>query len=151
MSMTLSFTRVTPDQLDQAHRAPEWAEEYLYEQEDLPRCYLDKAWAGIQFLLNAAEVNVDVYDDGDAIDEQCTLLGWDAGMVAAAAKELAATPFDTLAVHYDPAAMNARDVYPRVWAEGTDDGWLRDNYEALVAFFVETAAAGGAAIRLFSF
>ena len=42
MSMILEFTRVTPEELDQAIADPEWAEEYL-QDEGLPGGHLEKA------------------------------------------------------------------------------------------------------------
>ncbi|GAA4622087.1 YfbM family protein [Actinoallomurus vinaceus] len=149
MSMVLSFTRVTPEELDRAIADPEWAEGYLCDP-DLPFCDLDKAWAGIQFLLDAAEVNVDLYDDGLPIDADCTLLGWDGGMVADAARALSATPFEELAGHYDPRKMTEAQIYPWVWREDVPD-YLRHFHRELVAFFQAAAASGDAAIRSFSF
>lgn len=151
MGMTLSFTRVTPEQLELAFEDPERALEYL-EDEERPYCFLEKSWAGIQFLLDAAGVGVDVYEDGDAIDEECTLFGWSDSMVAATAKALGATPFEVLAGFYDPQRLSEKDVYPmrHLW-DADDIGYLRDNYGDLARFFEETAAAGDAAIRNFSF
>ncbi|MBB5960601.1 hypothetical protein FHS29_007229 [Saccharothrix tamanrassetensis] len=151
MGMTLSFTRVTPAELDRAFEDPEWAREHL-DDEELPYCFLEKSWAGIQFLLDAAEVRVDVYEDGDAIDEECTLFGWSDSMVAEAAKALSATPFEVLAGYYDPRKLSEKDVYPmkHLW-DADDIDYLRYNYQDLVAFFEETAASGNAAIRHFSF
>ncbi|SCE88826.1 protein of unknown function (DUF1877) [Micromonospora viridifaciens] len=151
MGMTQWFTRVSPEELDRAIADPEWAKEYLLD-EGLPSCYLEKAWAGIQFLLDAAEVNVDLYEDGHLIDKECIHLGWDEGMIADAARELSATPFAALAGHYDPEKMGAEEVYPYrgFWDENGLD-WLRDHHEELVRFFEATAASGGAAIRSFSF
>jgi len=150
MGMTLSFTRATSEQLDRAYEDPEWAAEFLWE-DDVPGCYLDKAWAGIQFLLDEAEVPVDVYEDGNLIDEECVMFGWDPDMVADAARALRDMPFATLAGHYNAEKMMAADVYPRIWADDSELDYLRTNYESLVAFFTETAAAGHGAIRNFSF
>ncbi|MCW3841402.1 YfbM family protein [Micromonospora yasonensis] len=149
--MTLGFTRVTQEQLDRAYTDPDWAEKYLRD-EDLPGCYLEKAWAGIQFLLDAAGVSIDLYEDGCLIDKECIHLGWHAGMVADAARDLSATPFEALAAHFDPAKMSAEEIYPyrRCW-DDDDLDYLREQYVELVEFFVATAASGGAAIRTFSF
>ncbi len=151
MSMVITFFQVTPEQLDKAFADPERAEEYLAEHdEELESCYLDKAWDGIRFLLSAAEVWIDLYEDGDPIDEECILLGWDAEMVADAAQKLNATPFEKLAEHYDPEKMNERKTYPHVW--GDDDlDYLRSYHEDLVKFFTAAAASGSAAIRDFNF
>ncbi|SCL64249.1 protein of unknown function [Micromonospora citrea] len=150
MGSVLSFTRVTPEELTRAMADPEWAMEHVVDDEDRPGCFLEKAWAGIQFLLDEAEVRVDLYEDGDAIDEECLLFAWDDALVAHAAKALSAAPFEALARHYDPKRMIERNVYPTVW--GDDDlGYLEFHHAGLVEFFVATAAAGDAAIRDFNF
>ncbi|MCG8926964.1 YfbM family protein [Lentzea sp. CC55] len=151
MSMTLSFTRVTPEELDRAFEDPESAEEFL-EDESRPYCFLEKAWAGIGFLLRAAGVDVDLYEDGDPIDDEATRFGWSEQMIAEAADALGATPVEVLVSHYDPAKLSAEEVYPmrHLW-DADDLDYLRDHYVDLVRFFQETAAVGGAAIRDFSF
>ena len=151
MGMVLSFIRVTPKELDQAFEDPELAEEFV-DDEDAPSCYLDKAWAGIQFMLDAAGVDVDLYEDGDALDEEATLFGWDADLVEHAAKALGEMPVEKLAGFYDAKKMSEKEVYPmrHMW-DADDLDYLVENYRALVPFFKETAAAGGALIRSFSF
>lgn len=151
MGMTLSFTRVTPEELDRAFEDPEWAAEQV-DDEERPNCFLEKSWAGIQFLLTAADVDVDLYEDGDPIDEECTLLGWGQRKVAKTAELLAAVPFEVLEGHYDPEALSKEGVYPmrHLWS-AEDVEYLRENYAELVEFFAQAAASGGAAIRDFSF
>ncbi|MFE9749009.1 DUF1877 family protein [Saccharothrix saharensis] len=151
MGMTLSFTRVTPEELDRAFEEPDLAEEFV-DDENRPYCFLEKSWAGIGFLLRAAGVDVDLYEDGDPIDEEATRFGWSGDMVARTAKALGATPVEVLVSHYDPAELSAEEVYPmrHLW-DADDLDYLRDNYVDLVRFFAETAAVGGAAIRDFSF
>ncbi|MEJ2853273.1 MULTISPECIES: YfbM family protein [unclassified Saccharothrix] len=151
MGMTLSFTRVTPEELDRAFEDPDLAEEFV-EDESRPYCFLEKSWAGIGFLMRAAGVDVDLYEDGDPIDEEATRWGWSAPMVARTAKALSAVPVEVLVSHYDPAKLSAEGVYPmrNMW-DADDLEYLRENYVDLVEFFQETAAVGGAAIRDFSF
>ncbi|MFI9818213.1 DUF1877 family protein [Saccharothrix variisporea] len=149
--MTLSFIRVTPEELDRAFEDPALAEEFE-EEEDRPYCFLEKSWAGIEFLLRAAGVDVDLYEDGDAIDRGAALFGWHDGLVARTAKLLSAMPVEELVGHYDPAKLSAEGVYPmnHLW-DADDLDYLRDHYVELVKFFEETVAAGGAMIRSFSF
>lgn len=151
MGMTLSFTRVTPEELDRAFENPDLAEE-LVDDENRPYCFLEKAWAGIGFLLRAAGVDVDLYEDGDPINEEATWFGWSEDDVARTAKALSATPVEVLVSHYDPAKLSAEGVYPmnHLW-DADDLDYLRYHYVDLVEFFEETAAVGGAAIRDFSF
>ncbi|MEU4766337.1 DUF1877 family protein [Actinosynnema sp. NPDC023794] len=151
MSTTLAFTQVTPGQLDRAIKDPEWALEHL-QDEDLPCYSLEKSWAGIQFLLDAAEVRIELHEDGFIIDTEGVLSGWSDSMVAEAATTLGATPFEVLAGNYDPRRLSEQEVYPwrQFWDDdGIDD--LRDDYADLVEFFAETAASGGALIRVISF
>lgn|SRR2546429_993384 len=154
MSMVISFTRVTPEALDKAVDDPEWAEEHLDELDltDEPDGYLDKAWDGIQFLLNAADVPVDIREGGDFIDEDGNFFAWTAGDIERAAQHLRATPFEQLARHFDPARMTELDVYPGIW-ERDDDAldYLKAHYEVLVRFFDAAAASGSAAIMCFSY
>ncbi|PSL52172.1 uncharacterized protein DUF1877 [Saccharothrix carnea] len=151
MSTTLAFTLVTPEELDRAIKEPEWALERVQDGDALS-CFLEKSWAGIQFLLDAAEVDVELHEDGFIIDDEAILSGWSDSMVADAAKALSAVPFEVLAGHYDPRKLSEAEVYPfrHLW-DGDDIEYLRENYVDLVEFFQETAASGGALIREISF
>jgi hypothetical protein len=140
MSTTLTFTRVTAEELDRAIEDPEWALECV-QDEDALDCFLEKSWAGIQFLLDEAGVNVELHESGFIIDDEFILSGWSDSMVAEAAKALKATPFEVLAGHYDPRKLSEAEVYPfrQLW-DDADIEYLRDNYADLVEFFEETAA-----------
>ncbi|MCX5208526.1 YfbM family protein [Kitasatospora sp. NBC_00240] len=156
MGMYVSFTRMTPAQLEQAAHDPDWAAEYLdaYYGDGGP-CDLsgglDKAWAGLQFLLDAAEVPVEFLMDGFPIRDDGTLFGWSAEDVRELAKELRAVPFERLAAHYDPARMAAEGVYPNVWEFRPEEelDHLRGSYESLVGFLDSAAASGSAAVMTF--
>ncbi|MDG4861745.1 YfbM family protein [Streptomyces sp. T-3] len=157
--MTLSFTCVTPEELARALQDPEWAEEYVDELEagelrpDDPDGFIEKAWAGIQYLLSCAGAGIELQMDGDPIDEELTLVGWSAEMVQHAAKTLQTLPFEKLAAHYDPVEMQERNVYPNIWThdpEGERE-YLEWHYGRLVTFFKEAAAMRYAAIMTFSF
>ncbi|MEV0675992.1 DUF1877 family protein [Actinosynnema sp. NPDC050436] len=102
--MTLSFTRVTPEELGRAFEDPVLAEEFV-DDESRPYCFLEKSWAGIGFLLRAAGADMDLYEDGDPIDEDATWFGWSADKVARTAKVLDAVPVEVLVSHYDPARL----------------------------------------------
>lgn len=152
MSVTISFTRVTPEQLERAQADPGWAEELVGELAGEPGGSLGQAWDGLEFLLDRAEVALDVLVDGEALDDDGSLYGWDAGTVASTATVLAAVPWSRLATHYDPAALSADDIYPNHQGWGDEDiDELKDAYESLQHFFKATAAAGDAAIMSHSF
>jgi hypothetical protein len=151
--MVMSFYRVTPEELDRAIADPGWARERIADA-DLtgePDGYLDKACGGIQFLLDAAEVPVDLRIDGEPIRDDGSLSGWSAAEVVFAAESLRATSFEELARHYDPVLMAKEDIYPSIWDEdGRALDYLRAHYTTLVRFFEVVAASGSAAIMSFS-
>lgn len=153
MGLTMSFTRVTPEELERAIHDQPWAMklvEFLGELDspDEPDGELDKAWDGIQYLLDRAEVGLRLQDDGVPINEDHTIAGWRVDSVKAAAQLLRATPFDELAGHFDPAEMTRREVYPLFW-DADDLEYLRGNYERLVSFFEASARAKSGAIMEF--
>lgn len=113
---------------------------------DRPNIDIDKAWGGLEFLLAQVDAPVDVISGGVPItDEQW---GYDSPRVlmpdevATAAAFLDATPFAAIAAHYEPAALIADDVYPKIWDDPASLDYLRDGYEALVGFFHAAAAEG---------
>lgn len=152
MSVTISFTRVTPEQLERAQADPGWAGELVGELAGEPGGELGQSWDGLEFLLDRAEVPLDVLVDGEALDDDGYLYAWDAGTVASTATVLAAVPWSRLATHYDPAALSADDIYPnhQGWSDEDIDE-LKDAYESLQHFFKSTAAGGDAAIMSHSF
>ncbi|WP_327351288.1 YfbM family protein [Streptomyces sp. NBC_01304] len=158
MSMVLSFTCVTPEELARALQDPEWAEEFLDELDsdedrpDNPDGFIEKAWAGIQYLLDAAEAGVDLQMGGLPIDEELLFTGWTAEMVQDAARKLQVLPFEKLAAHYDPARMQEQNVYPNIWTHDPDGEceYLKWHYGTLLTFFEEASAKGSAAIVEFN-
>ncbi|NLU66740.1 YfbM family protein [Streptomyces sp. HNM0574] len=161
MSVTISFVSATPEELDRAEKEPDWADEYvdaLYDFDDpeapgRPDCGPEKAWAGLQFLFDEAEVDVDLLMDGFTIQEDGTLFGWTPEQIASLARDLRATPWQQLAAHYHPEEMTKEDVYPNMWRFDPDSEleWLKDAYEELVAFCTAAAERGYGAFMMFSF
>jgi Domain of unknown function (DUF1877) len=179
MGMYMSFTRVTPEVLDQAFEDPKWARGYLDgdldddlddsldddddddgdgddddgDPDDELYGDLDKAWDGIQFLLDRAGVPVELQMGGEYIGEDGELAGWAVDDVKDAARHLRATPFEQLARHFDPVLMMERCVYPPIWdRDPADDDvldYLKQSYEVLVRFFDTAAASESAAIMRF--
>ncbi|MDC0767032.1 YfbM family protein [Streptomyces sp. HD] len=160
MGMYISFTAATTEELDRAVKDPSWADEYVYDLYDSdddpipnrPDVGLDKAWAGLQFLLDETDVELEFMMDGFVIVEEGTLFGYSVKDVETVARQLRATPWERLAEHYDPERMVKDDVYPRTW--DVHDGsleWLRSTYDELVEFFGESADRGLGAFMTFSF
>ncbi|MFL4497178.1 YfbM family protein [Streptomyces sp. VTCC 41912] len=161
MGVSIGFISATTKELDRAEKDPEWANAFVYElyaSEDFPMPDRpfggpDKAWAGLQFLIDATGVQFDFLMDGEQIVDDGTLFGWSAEQVASVARELRATPWEQLAAHYAPEKMTSEGVYPNVWrfdAEG-ELAWLESAYDDLVAFFTQAAGAGYGAFMTFSF
>ncbi|MFI0717244.1 DUF1877 family protein [Streptomyces inhibens] len=81
-------------------RNPTWADEYVYELyagddlsiRDRPYGGPDKAWAGLQLLLDETDVELEFLMDGFQILEDGTLFGWTAEQIESVARELRATP-----------------------------------------------------------
>jgi hypothetical protein len=159
MGVTIGFISATTEELDRAEKDPGWADGYtfeLYAGDDFPtrpHGGPDKAWGGLQFLLDQTDVYLDFLMDGSPILEDGTLFGWSAEQIESLARQLRATPWEELASHYDPERMTKQDVYPNVWRfdpEGELE-WLKSAYEELVAFFSEAAEGGYGAFMSFSF
>jgi hypothetical protein len=159
MSVTISFISATAEELDRAAEDPDWASEFLdelYEGDDgpgRPDGGPDKAWGGLQYLFDKADVYLEFLMEGYSIGEDGTLFGWPVEDVASLAAKLQATPWEQLAAHYEPELMAKEEVYPNCWKldpEGELE-WLESAYGELVAFFAEAAEGGYGAFMMFSF
>ncbi|MER6009976.1 DUF1877 family protein [Streptomyces bluensis] len=161
MGVSIGFISATTEELDRAEKDPGWAEGYvfdLYASDDFPmpdRPYggPGKAFAGLQFLFDETDVELDFLMDGFTILEDGTLFGWSAEYIESAARHLRATPWERLAAHYAPERMTTEEVYPNMWRFDPEGqlGWLEHSYEELVAFFAEAAERGYGAFMSFSF
>jgi Domain of unknown function (DUF1877) len=152
MGMSASFTKLTTDELNRLIEDPEQVNDFLWQRprDDGPSGSVDKSLDGIQFLLSAAEVPVQLAPQempGEPIvtGRGDVNFGLFPAEVATVAEQLAATPFEVLAPHFNHDRMNQEHVYPSPWRRDDLD-YLRHNYEAMVAFFVAAAAGGAAAL-----
>lgn len=161
MSMIGAYARVTPAELDQALRDPEWAvalleqlAESTYPGQDTAatdRCVdVDKAWHGLWFLLNAAGAPINVVGGGAPLSGEEIGYGparyLSADEAERAASYLQALPWEDLAGHFDQARMTADGIYPAIWDDDDALDYLRVNYAVLVTFFGAAAAAKDAVI-----
>ncbi|MFI5520145.1 DUF1877 family protein [Streptomyces platensis] len=160
MGVSVGFISVTTEELNRAEKEPSWADDYHYElygdtfpQPDRPYGGPDKAFAGLQFLLDETDVRLDFLMDGFQILEDGTLFGWTAEQIETVARQLRATPWEQLAVHYDPEQMTKENVYPNSWRLDPEGelAWLERAYEEVVAFFTAAADRGYGAFMSFSF
>ncbi|MEV6561830.1 YfbM family protein [Nocardia sp. NPDC051756] len=155
MGMVVSFTRVTSAELARIKAAPHDATDIIDARERTrkePSGYIDKAWGGLEYLFEHARIGVDLFADGELIDEDRMLYAWTAGLVSATAEQLRATPFTELAEHFDAEDMDDSDVYPTIWVRDGDDlglGYLRLHYTELTRFFEYAAKSRSAAIMTF--
>jgi hypothetical protein len=104
----------------------------------------DKSWAALQHLLAKAGMPVDVIGGGEPITDD--VWGYDsprllsAEEVVTASRFLDATPFATLARHFDPAELTAEKIYPEIWDEDDVLSYLEHYYDTLVRLFHAAAA-----------
>lgn len=160
MGMYVSFVRLTPAQLEQADRDPEWAEQYLEdlydsEAEPLPEnadVDIQKSWAGLDHLFDNAGVPFSIQEGGDCIanGDGWYLNTWTVEDVVRAAKVLKETSFDAIAEHCDAEQLSRAEVYPmrHMW-DADDMESLKWDYEQLQGFFAAAAASGHAAMMSF--
>ncbi|WP_432144426.1 DUF1877 family protein [Streptomyces sp. bgisy084] len=161
MGVSIGFICATTEELNRAEKEPSWAGEFHYglydsdtfAESDRPHGDPDKAFAGLQFLLDETDVQLDFLMDGFPILEDGTLFGWTAEQIESVARQLRATPWEQLAAHYDPDQMTKEDVYPNTWRFDPESelAWLERAYEELVDFFTKAAERGYGAFMSFSF
>jgi hypothetical protein len=156
MSMITEYARLRPHELTELRRLlvedPDAACEYagdlrmgdLDEEVSSRGMDADKAWVGLQHLLAKLDPPVDVIGGGEPITDD--VWGYDsprllsADDVADAARFLDATPFASLAEHFDPAEMTSAEVYPAIWDQQSALAYLNEYYKQLVALFRAAAA-----------
>lgn len=150
--MTVTFTKLTSAELALVIGDPEQVSDILWRPPtgDGPSGSVDKAIDGIQFLLAAAGVPVNLAPEqmpGEPIptEDGEIYFGFSADEVATIAPHLEATPFDTLAPHFSPERMNQQGVQPAPW-EADDLDYLEENYHILVSFFADASRTGSAAL-----
>jgi Domain of unknown function (DUF1877) len=122
-----------------------------------PELDLDKSWHGIHYLLTGTAWQIGegagaAILGGDEIGQDggygpARLL--DPDTVRAIATALDALDVETLRARFDPEAMAAADIYPNIWANGTEefDGYLAPNFIELCRFY-HAAAVNGQAVLL---
>ncbi|MEU8241336.1 DUF1877 family protein [Actinoplanes missouriensis] len=150
MSVITTYVRLRTDELAELRgllvESPEQAYEYADDlRMDSRGMDTDKAWDGLRHLLSKLAPPVDVIGGGEPLTPE----PWahdaprllTADQVAAAASFFAATPFTSLARHYDPAELTLASIYPEaIWDEDWALEYLEDSYRNLVALFQSAAA-----------
>ncbi|MBH0781277.1 DUF1877 family protein [Nocardia bovistercoris] len=146
MGMVMGFTAITAEEMAVAVVDRETAWELARERHGFGQVYLDKAWDGLRYLMRAGGVGVDLLEDGTLLDDGDWLSVWSVDEVAEAAVALETVPFADLRGWYDPARMNAADVYPEIWESDWALDYLLNYYRDLRSFFLGTAAKQRAAL-----
>jgi hypothetical protein len=144
MSVVTYYSRPTPAQLDELRRLLDSdVPAALQHLDGLPGSHVDRAWAGLHFLLLDLDPPIDVINGGEPLTEARPVRLLTAEEVATAAGFLATTPFTALATGYDRALMESIGVYPAdLWEADWALSYLEENYDRLTAVFREAAAAG---------
>ncbi|UGT48165.1 DUF1877 family protein [Nocardia asteroides] len=156
MGAVMSFTKVGPADLERLTQDREWAERFVeqaHTPDTEPTGYLDKSWAGLRYLFEAARTGVDLFFTGRPLDiETKGYSTWTPEDVSYTAELLRALPFEKLADHYDPQRMDDTLVYPHVWVRDGDDGLrtLNYHYAQLVRVFDFADRHGSGFIQSFS-
>lgn len=162
MSMIAMFRRLSEEDLERLCDEPEIVEDYLAAEEPIdgfgPFADLDvdKAWHAIHFLLTGSpwegEPPLDfIVRGGTEVGEDQGygpargLLSMEVRNVAAALQLL---PTNALMRRFDPRALAAAEIYPRIWGRSLEQddtrSYVAENYEALRGFVIDAATAGEA-------
>ncbi|MEU4619294.1 DUF1877 family protein [Actinoplanes sp. NPDC023801] len=144
MSVITYYRRPAAAELDELRQLLDSDVTAALERVDgLPGGHVDRAWAGLHFLLLGLNPPVDVINGGERLPGAHPVRLLPAEDVATAAGFLATTPFSALATGYDRALLESIGVYPEdLWEADWALSYLEDNYERLTAVFREAAAAG---------
>ena len=143
MGMTCAVYAVPPDRIDALRRDPAREIESIRTDDEvvLPNVGLEKSWAGLHYLLTGSPG----FDDAGGVTSRPLAfllqggqsIGGDAGYggqlftageTKAINAALSGVTDDQLWSRYDPAAMEASEVYPMIWDETEDD--LREEYQS---------------------
>lgn len=154
MGMVTCFASVSPEDFRRFQADPSELQEYLHSETDDPPDWfdVDKAWHAIHYMLcgepyEGKEPGVLVIMGGAEMGDE-NEYGPARGLTPAQVKEmaslLASLPPAEFAKRYAPAAMDAADIYPRIWvrdgAQALD--YILLHYKALSAYYRDMAAKG---------
>ncbi|MEO6302778.1 MAG: YfbM family protein [Bacteroidia bacterium] len=129
-----NFLRVTRTELDDYLKDSTLLENRIYndETEDKNLVDIEKAWAGIIFLLTGKDFEeaedhplMQIFFSGQLIDEEQDL-GYGPAQyltpeqVAKLNEQISGITIADLKQKFDPEKMTEADVYPSIWDEGDD-------------------------------
>ena len=143
MGMTGAVYAVPTDRMDALRRDPAREIESIRTDDEvvLPNVGLEKSWAGLHYLLTgspgfgdadgvASQPLAFLVEGGESVADDAGYGGrlFTPGETKAIDAALSAVSDDRLWSRYDPAAMEAQEVYPMIWDEPEDD--LREEYQS---------------------
>ncbi|CAM5563365.1 hypothetical protein SVIRM249S_05186 [Streptomyces viridochromogenes] len=161
MSMNGEYLRVTPAELDQALKDPEWALDLAEEIQDAQEEHeaapnearhftTHQTWDLLGFLLRRSAFPVDIVQG----EEPLAADDWGYGppryltpdRVRLASEALHRTTYDQLVQGVDPSELAEAEIYPRIWDSPTSLEWARDLFTPLTEFFQGAASSGHAVL-----
>lgn len=157
MGMTMKARRVRATTLETAtsddlRALVQWGEPGLVD--------IDKAWDGIAWLISVERRERPYMLPDPSLPETQAVYGVDPedsallfryspARVQRIADALGPLGDDALRAHFDPAAMQDADVYPRIWDEGEGAfEYLLSHFHALRRLYLDAAAAGDGLVTL---
>ena len=161
MSMIFNFLRVTAAELDDYLNDSSLLEERIYNDEDEEgdpnQVDIDKAWAGIIFLLTGESFEhsthplLKAFFSGQEIDQEQDL-GYGPGQyltpdqVKEMNGQISEITIDELSSKYDPKKLSEAEVYPNVWEKDDMLSYLTEYFETVQEVYAEAAAKDEAII-----
>jgi hypothetical protein len=148
MGITVRLVGLQPYLLDDIYRDPTLLDRTGNERVTAGRVDLDKAWAGIDFLLGGEPDAIGKSGwnlEGTTDEVPPRVMGEEA--VAAVADALERIDPDELRRRFDPAALVQADVYPpALWHQEDALDYLLERFADLVWFYKRAAALGWAVL-----
>lgn len=158
MSMIGNLLAIPQSELDALYDDPETISACLYETHEADTVDVDKAWHAIHFTLTGDSYGGDgpisqPILGGTPIGDEDVGYGPARGLsapeVQKVAAALAAISEASFRAKFDPAALEAADIYPQIWDEGDEALDYIAEYFLVMKQFYEQAAEKGLAAVLF--
>jgi hypothetical protein len=159
MGMAACFKALTPDEVNKITFNPDTAMDFIYseDEESSSTADVDKAWHAIHYMLTGRAEGGEapaclVIFGGIEVGEDLgygppRLLKPD-GVVEAANLLEQITPAE-LAKRYDPKAMDAADIYPKIWVRDGNEGleYVLEWYAELREFYMNARNRGDGVLQ----
>ena len=160
MSMIANFKSVSPSRLDELKQKPDTIKDFLYQKDDSTpndQIDIDKAWAGIHFLLTGsnseggkpplAHVIIGGTDIGDDVGYGPAryIEAEEVKQIYDAFRDISE---DELKGRFDPEKMKESKIYPFENSCTDEDlAYLLENFRSLKDFYRKTVEQGNAMLQ----